>query len=219
MNIKQISIDLELRNGQNSKNGKLNGFAYVESGFLSGKIVPNCEFSLSEQVIITAFSFTGCPISARTEQPELNPWRLTNGAYNSIRKLNSTQFIVNSELSSSSFNDSIHMKLNLDIRGILPDLTAITKPFQERIKQKEIGKLIGHFHLNFCTQEGEEIEASAISEYNLNINQNVSTIWRNILILNSGSENNFIQTEQIDLFGEKLKADADLLDKLKLNYI
>lgn len=216
MQTKQIKIDISIRRNGQTKSTILNGFAFVESGFLSGKILPSEEITEEEQLLTTAFSFTGCPIAARVENPELNPWLLTNGSYKNERTLNSPEFSVKSKLHSVGSGDNIDMTLELDIEGEIENLHSIKKPFQESIYQTSKGNLEGKFSIAFNTKQGEELEANAVSKYKLEIEKDVLPVWRNIVILNSGGKDNFTQIEQIDLFGNKEIADKDLQSKSKV---
>jgi hypothetical protein len=216
MNTKSITIDIAIRRNGKTKNTVLNGFAFVESGFLSGKILPSEEITDEEQILTTAFSFTGCPIAARVENPDLNPWLLTNGSYQNERTLHSPEFNVKAKLKSVGIGDKIHMTLDLDVDGEIENLVSIRKPFQESIYQVSKGNLEGKFQIEFNTKNGKGLKANAISKYHLAIEKDILPVWRNIVILNSGSKDNFTQTEQIDLFGDKEIADKDLQSKSKV---
>jgi len=216
MQTKQIKIDIAIHRNGKTKNTILNGFAFVESGFLSGKILPSEEITEEEQILTTAFSFTGCPIVARVDNPELNPWLLTNGSYQNERTLNSSDFNIKAKLKSVGDGDIIYMTLGIDIEGEIANLHSIRKPFQESIYQVSKGNLAGNFQIVFNTKNGKELKADAISKYHLEIENDVQPVWRNIVILNSGGKEDFTQIEQIDLFGDKEIADKDLQSKSKV---
>lgn len=216
MQTKHITIDITLNRNGKTKATILKGFAFVESGFLSGKILPVKEITQEEQLLTTAFSFTGCPIAARVENPELNPWLLTNGSYENTRTLDSSDFGVIAKLKSVADGDRIHMTLKMDIEGEIENLLSISKPFQESIYQVSRGNLEGVFNIDFHTKIGTEVKAQAKSKYRLEIDKDVQPVWRNIVILNTGSKDDFNQIEQIDLFGNKETADIDLQLKTKV---
>jgi hypothetical protein len=213
MNTKQIDIDIKFYNNGTLKETSLKGFAFVESGFLSGQMNTTDKLSNSEQVLVTAFSFTGCPIAARVEDSSLNPWLLTNGSYKSARMLHSPFLKVHSQLTSIGHHDKIKMELILKCEGNTDGLQSIKDPFQESIYQVSPGILEGKFNLIFLNEKEEEIPASATSKYELNVYDNVRPVWRNIVILNALNKDKFVQTEQIDLFGDKQIADQDLMEK------
>ena len=155
---KKIKIDITINRNGKIKNTILNGFAFIESGFLSGKILPTEEITEEEQLLTTAFSFTGCPIAARVDNPELNPWLLTNGSYKNERILSSSEFLVKSKLHSVGNGDKIQMVLELNIEGEIGNLHSIKKPFQESIYQTSKGNLEGKFRITFNTKKGKEVK-------------------------------------------------------------
>lgn len=217
MQAKSININISLRIAGQTKSAVLTGYAFIESGFLSGRIesIDN-QMSKQEKVLLTAFTFTGCPIAARVENSELNPWLLTGGTYSSIRTLSGVGFEIVAKLNSVGGGDAINMDLNIECAGILPSISSIKYPFQENIRQIQQGKLEGRFNVIFNTNNHEELIAHATSSYELDINQNSVPVWRNITILNAGENDNFVQVEQIDLFGNKEIADKDLNEKSKV---
>lgn len=213
MKIKSIKIDISIQRNGVKKHTALEGYAFVESGFLSGKILSLEDVTEEEKVLITAFSFTGCPIAARVDNPDLNPWLATNGSYRSERTLTSPQFKVFSKLTSVGEGDKIFMALDIEIDGQIDNLLSIKRPFQESIYQLKKGYLEGKFDISFNVANGGELKANASSKYRLEIEKDVLPVWRNIVIINSLGKNEFTQVEQIDLFGNKNIADKDLFDK------
>src|SRR5438105_15850314 len=127
MKAKTIHIDITFNDGSEERRATLSGFAYVDAGFLAGLIRPagRSMLSLKDQVMLTAFTFTGCPIAARTSKIGLNPWLLTNGSYSATRRLVGELFQVNSSIVAKGTVDSVDMRLKVECLGILPDIVAV----------------------------------------------------------------------------------------------
>jgi len=213
MNTKSLDIRISVSNELGTKRTSLAGFAFLDSGFLSGKLLHTDGLSKEEEVLITAFSFTGCPIAARTSRADLNPWVSTNGSYRSERVLTSDLFQVRSALVSKGMGHHIEMDLQLQISGQVTGLAPIIRPFQEHIIQAGIGLLNGKFSLSFGHASGP-VEAIAETHYKLDIQHEVAPVWRNITILTSADERCLNQVEQIDLYGDQDEAQEDLVRKV-----
>lgn len=216
MHPKRITIDATIRNNGTSKRAKLNGFAYVDAGFLVGDVAAGSPFTASELTLLTAFSFTGCPIAARTATPEINPWRSTGGTYVGRRHLDLDGATAKSVLTSFGAEDVIDMTLEIDVTGMMPTLSGIAEPFQEHIRQHSSGNLDGHFEMDFVRDDGTLLHAVARTRYELPIETSSSDAWRNITILAYGDVRGFHQVEQIDLFGNELEANEDLRQKVEI---
>ncbi|MEA2998492.1 MAG: hypothetical protein QOK17_325 [Sphingomonadales bacterium] len=212
MSVKIIQIGISLSTDSGTKEATLEGYAYLEAGFLKGTIPPGSGLTTAERTLLTALTFTGCPIAARTTDPELNPWLKTGGAYAGTRVLCTRAFNLRSEIVSEPIGDRIKMSLRAEVVGALPALCGIARPFQEVIRFREAGRLSGDFSLIFRTCEGD-FSARATTEYHLNGVTSAPDVWRNITIESSLPEDSLIQVEQIDLFGSHEAAVADLRAK------
>lgn len=217
MHSRNLNIQLTLENEGVTKKAIMSGIAFLKSGFITGKINrEHTNLTPEECVLISAFSFTGCPIAANTETPGLNPWEVTGGAYKSTRSLDSDEFQVSSTLESTADNINIDMELNMKISGKLPKLSGIQKPFQESISESKVGHFRGEFEVLFASETGDDVNAKATSNYTLGIEASFPPVWRNITIVDTFGVSDFTQVEQIDLFGSSEQAKIDLLDKCML---
>lgn len=216
---KKINIAIELtRDDRTTKRSKFTGYAYVEAGFLTGSFIGRDSLETYERVLLTAFTFTGCPLAARTQNPNLNPWMLTGGEYSARRRLESSAFVSTSTIESRTEKDQIRMRLSVDICGRIDQIRDVRRPFQETIFEREIGIFEGEFELDFATDTGGKILRSrAVTEYKLDVDRHFERMWRNITIVNSGGTQKFRQVEQIDLFGDSQIASRDLLSKRKVS--
>ena len=218
MSTKRIEIAVNLVCGSVAKKAHVSGYAYLESGFLQGLIIPEkaTQISRAEQVLLTAFTFTGCPIAAHTEERDINPWVWTRGAYAGSRVLRGNGFTAESQLTSTLEAGIISMELALEIKGNLPDLVSIARPFQEEITELSLGILNGKFDIVFLTENGP-IHCNAETRYDLDISRSAPTVFRNITILTANGDGGLAQVEQIDLFGNKTGADIDLAARLAVH--
>jgi hypothetical protein len=215
MTARPISIAIQISSRGISKSCRFDGIGYLEAGFMSGSILNHDRsFTQAEHTLISAFTLTGCPIVARSEAPNLNPWLETAGAYRSQRLLEAEKFEVHSQLESKCDGLNIGMNLMLDIRGDIEGLRSINNPFQECIKQIEAKRFSGDFALDFLDSSNRLQKAKAISRYFLNTSKSYSSMWRNITIVDSHESDAFRQIEQIDLFGSSEEAAADLASKI-----
>jgi hypothetical protein len=214
MKSKKITINISLLRNNQEKKVEFQGYGFVDSGYLSGGFLDKLSnwFS-SEKALISAFTFTGCPIIARSHEVNLNPWVSTGGEYDSIRTLVGENFEVISKLSSRSIGDEITMSLDLEVIGVLPEICKVSESFQESISQIEIGKLRGEFSIVYEDVYGKRIPTTSKTEYVLPINFDVDDVWRNITIEIYNDSNTFRQIEQIDLFSNFTKAQVDLVEK------
>lgn len=213
MSVKRIRIDISLETGAGLKEAALSGYAYLEAGFLKGSIPCGTGLDDAERTMLTGLTFTGCPIAARCDEPALNPWLQTRGAYKGFRTLQGNSFLVRSEIVSRTRDDMIEMKLRAKIEGDLPPLREVARPFQEAIRYSAPGVLVGAFALEFAS-DGGAVTAEATTRYHLNGISSAPDVWRNITIESSLPEGALIQVEQIDLFGSYEAAKADLDAKL-----
>jgi hypothetical protein len=212
---KFLHIDITLAHAGRTKKAEFSGYAYIDSGFLQGELLPTTDtISRSEAVLLTAFTLTGCPIAARTPDPCLNPWSATNGEYKGLRTLTATNFSARSRIAAKPDRDGIAMNLRVEVDGELPRLTGIEEPFQEKISQAKLGTLIGLFEAAFRDERGERLTVKAETEYKLPIDTAVLPVWRNITISGFYIAPRFVQVEQIDLFGRELDAREDLSAKI-----
>jgi hypothetical protein len=194
------------------------GFAYLESGFLAGDILPAGEaIAPAELVLLTAFTLTGCPIAARCGAELINPWSLTGGAYRGFRSLIGRDFWAESILSATPVDDQISMRLQVAYGGSLPNFAAVARPFQEAIAQRTKGTLFGEFTIPFTDAAGRQHEAHATTRYELAVDVDVSRAWRNITILCSKTPNGLRQVEQIDMFDSESAAAINILDKVSVS--
>jgi len=220
MSAKLIEIELNIMSSGQSRRGVLVGSAQIEAGFLSGSIIPEgVAWTHAEKVMATAFTFTGCPIAARTRQPELNPWLVTKGSYESVRTLETNEFRVISRIQARGTDERVSMTLNLDIDGAMPDVVSIAEPFQEYIRQIRTGQLEGEFAIKFLTSGGRMVQGVARSDYRLAVTSHVAPVWRNITILTAPSGQGLMQIEQIDLYGDRSEAAADLAGRLRTSIV
>lgn len=211
---KRIQLEISLNANGVSKLARMDGYAFVDAGFLVGHIQSNSgQLSQAEKVLLTAFSFTGCPIAARTAQRALNPWLLTHGEYIGRRTLCSDAFEAESSIQARGTPAEIRMRLQVGYRGQLPPVRSIVGAFQEHICERKVGELSGEFDLVFQSEDGALVPARAKTTYELAIKNHVAPVWRNITILDSESDGVFTQVEQIDLFGDAEAALADLRAK------
>jgi len=217
MKTKTIDIQLRLISANERRQANLRGFAYLDSGLLAGDI-ENTQHPLSPRqlVLVTAFTFTGCPIAARTPVPQINPWVKTNGEYVGLRSLRVGGLMAKSKISSRALADSIQMELEIDLKGEIPDLVSIGQPFQEHIRQREQGVFEGTFEICFLQRSGEAVPARAVSEYRLSVSEDFPPVWRNITIVNSQGVDRFSQLEQIDMFANHPDAKKDLSEKCRV---
>lgn len=214
MNSRNILIDIALHNGSNNKHCNLVGYAYIDSGFLAGKIhSKNDDLSESEYLLLSGFTFTGCPIAARTNIKDANPWIWTNGSYEASRSMQGKGFNVLSSISAKGSANEIKMNLAVTIEGVLPEFTTVGRAFQEKIKQKEIGNLEGYFEMDFIDKKGNLVRTHSSTQYKLDVDRAIDPVWRNITILDSASSNYMLQVEQIDLFSDEIVAAKDLEGK------
>lgn len=214
MNSKKITIAIELNANGVLKRAALDGCAFIDAGFLMGTLHEKDErIDPREHILMTAFTFTGCPVAAREDTPGANPWRLTDGAYSARRVLVNEQFRSASTIVAQPEGNWIHMDLRINYTGDLPELTGIARPFQERIRQSRPGELVGEFRIPFRAN-GNVLEARAITHYRLAIETDTRDAWRNITILPNVGDAKCVQIEQIDLFADAERATRDLLGKL-----
>lgn len=214
MKAKTIGISISLKSDTLEKVARVTGYAYTEAGFLVGEFPACAPFTRAEQVLLTAFTFTGCPIAARTTDPTLNPWLQTGGAYAGKRHLISDDFEAHSIISSTASAAGVDMSLDLAYAGKVPDLEEIYQPFQECIQERSIGIFDGRFELSFLTNDNRIVPAVATTNYKLTVGQHYDSVWRNITIVNSFNGDALTQVEQIDLFGDSIDAQKDLSDKM-----
>lgn len=217
MKAKTIDISISLRSDSQEKLARLTGYAYIEAGFLVGEFPVGAPFTVAEQVLLTAFTFTGCPIAARTSDPGLNPWLETAGAYVGRRQLISDDFEAHSVISSAPSATGMEMSLNLAYAGKVPSLCEIYQPFQECIKESKLGVFEGRFQLSFFTAQQQIVRTTATTIYDLPITRHYDPVWRNITIINSLKTHGITQIEQIDLFGNEIDAKKDLSDKMSVS--
>lgn len=211
MTAKQLSIEISLTSQGTRKSARLSGFAFVDSGFLTGHVFDlSGNWRVSEKVLLTALTFTGCPLAAREDQVGGNPWRLTNGSYSGTRDLTGRSFAVKSTIDAQGDEDGVAMELQVEVDGTLPSLSSIASPFQERIQQVELGLLAGQFDVIFLDERKCEHHLQATSAYHLDIQSSVASVWRNILIQSYVTSVGFHQIEQIDLFLDETRAAKDL---------
>ena len=214
MTTKRIRIQAALSGAGAQKTALIEGSAYLESGFLTGLIQSaDNTMSRSEQALMTAFTFTGCPIAAHTEVSDINPWVWTGGAYIGRRVLTGDGFSARSELRSRLAEDGIIMDLMLEVDGEVPAIIGVARPFQERIEQQRPGILRGDFDIVFLTDQGE-LSCKAQTEYLLDTSRSVPTVYRNITILTADENGGLRQIEQIDLFDRQDYADDDLKGRI-----
>lgn len=216
-NTKHINIIATITNRKTVSHLNVNGYAYLNSGFLSGVIKSG---TLSERLLLSAFTFTGCPIAAnvRTRTLNINPWVWTKGSYSSNRRLVGKKFSASSNLTSIATKNSIDVIINISVTGELPELIGVAKPFQESIEQKEAGALYGKFPITFKDKGGAEVVCEAETLYTLKTKRKSAKkfVFRNITILTSDAVGGGLQqVEQIDLFDNPDKANADLLERAK----
>jgi len=217
MKAKTIDISVSLRSETQEKLARVTGYAYIDAGFLVGEFPVDTPFTVAEQVLLTAFTFTGCPIAARTSQPELNPWLETSGVYIGRRQLISDDFEAHSVISSTASDTGIEMNLDLAYAGKVRSLREIYQPFQESIKESKTGIFEGRFQLSFRTAQQHIVRASATTIYDLPIARHYDSVWRNITIINSLKACGLTQVEQIDLFGNEIDATRDLSEKMSVS--
>ena len=214
MNSKKITIAIELNANGFLKRATLDGCAFIDAGFLMGTLrETGTRIDSSEHILMTAFTFTGCPVAAREDSPGANPWRLTHGEYSAQRELTSDCFRSASTIVAQSRASGIHMDLCISYIGDVTKLTGVARPFQERIRQSRPGELVGEFKIPFLAS-GELLEACAVTHYHLAIGTDIPDAWRNITILPNVSHAKCVQIEQIDLFADPERASRDLSNKL-----
>lgn len=210
---KAIHIGITVhRDGNCTRTCGFDGYAYLDSGFLVGSIGQGLVLH-DEATLLTAFTLTGCPIAARCEAQHLNPWVYTRGAYRGRRRLVGQDFSVESLLQSRPEGSSVEMELDVSIKGTLPQLSGIARPFQEEISQRSRGRLAGQFDIDFRTGAGCVFTCSAETEYQLDIPFDVQTAWRNITIVAKATRDGLTQVEQIDMFHDRALALEDLNEK------
>lgn len=214
MTAQPIQIAIELVESGIRKTAQLKGYAFVEAGFLAGRIrATTGTLSRADQLVLSAFTFTGCPIAAREDVGADNPWKRTGGAYTGSRHLSSGKLEVQSRISAYKHAGGISMSLEVQSSGLLPDLVGVAHSFQEELREIRLGHIRGHFSIPFITATGEVVTWEAISEYHLAINGHTRPAWRNITIMAQPCDASFLQIEQIDLFGDSQRAADDLIDK------
>lgn len=214
MTVKQIHIDIWLASGAGTKEAALNGYAYLEAGFLKGTILEGSGLTPAERTLLTALTFTGCPIAARAADAALNPWLKTEGAYAATRIVQAETFDLKSDIISHPVGDSIAMTLRAQVAGELPNLCSVAEPFQEAIRCQAPETLVGEFALRFRTPDAS-VAAVASTTYRLHGVEWAPQVWRNITIESSLPGGALVQVEQIDLFGSREEARYDLQAKLK----
>jgi hypothetical protein len=218
MNTKSIAIEININQNGVQVEGLLNGYAYTDAGFLVGDF--SGEQVTSEQAtLLTAFTFTGCPIAARCDEMAKNPWVHTKGAYRGERTMHGDGFVARSSLSSVPHDNTINMALALEVTGTLPKIAKVVAPFQEVIEQIDIGHLRGSFDITFSDELGNLVKTTSTTDYFLDIDFEVAPAWRNITIVGSGGAGEFHQIEQIDLFFDKASAVQDLEAKLAVSAV
>jgi hypothetical protein len=215
MAAKELHLNIKVWDGGSPIFATMKGFTYIEAGFLFGHLIDGGLLSESQRVLTTAFTFTGCPIAARADREEWNPWHDTRGAYTGRRMLHGPGFNVHSTLKAVPRANGIEAELELEIHGEMPQVIGVAKPFQEIIVQTARGQLAGDFSLQFVTAGGKVIDSSASTIYDLQIARDVIPVWRNITILAECHAGTLTQVEQIDLFISQDEAAADLADKAR----
>lgn len=213
-----ITINIKLSSGSNNAEGEFNGIAYLESGFLRGGLQSD-SFAEHERTLLSALTLTGCPIAARSESSSINPWRETAGAYTSTRSISTDEFELTSHLHSEADGASINMTLEAQYDGTIPQLVAFARPFQEEIRQSDLGQFIGFFEPVFVDRQGHQFKATARTSYSLNCSKKYPTVWRNISIFDDHHGSKTTQTEQIDLFARKSDANKDLERKTMIGLV
>jgi hypothetical protein len=214
---KRIGINVVLNHGAVTKHARMEGSGFIEAGFLCGDFqsLRQSEWSIAERLLLCSFTFTGCPIAARTDRPEWNPWRWTDGAYKSHRTATLGTVTIRSSLVSESRGNDIEMTLEINYTGNLPQLAKVTKPFQEKISQLCVGKLEGMFDVEYSAADGSLHTLKALTDYELPTELNALPAWRNITIRATDMALGMTQVEQIDLFHDINAANADLNSKLQ----
>jgi hypothetical protein len=214
MSTKRIEIATTLNIGGAVKSGLFKGFAYFESGFLSGGFESSSGFSHAEGTLLSAFTLTGCPIAARRLSSQGNPWESTGGEYHGERYLEGQGFTAKSALEAKRLDDKIQMTLIVKVEGILPALQSIPTPFQEIIVQKRPGNLKGNFNLEFAVENGTRIKANVDTEYTLPTTKSYVDSWRNITIRGVSNAEGFYQIEQIDMYDNQIQANNALKSQI-----
>lgn len=214
MSSRSIFIDISIRSSNELKKCQLTGYAYLDSGFLAGRINPiEGNINNEEYLLLSGFTFTGCPIAARTIEAGINPWVWTNGSYHANRIMTTKQFQVCSQIEAVGTDEKINMLLSVDISGELPKFISVGRTFQERIEQKIRNTLSGTFSIDFIDSNGNTFSALSLTDYHLEANRDVDPVWRNITIIDSATINSILQIEQIDLFSSEKAANDDLEEK------
>lgn len=215
MSTKHIQIDVKLDHGcRPAVSCDVDGYAYLDAGFLYGAICGSSGLSRAESTLVAAFDFTGCPLAAREERFGINPWRRTGGAYRGSRVLQASDFRVTSSIQSSVRENTIRMALQLYVSGPLPRLIGFAEPFQEKLWGCGPGLIQGEFAFRFVTENGQPVPCAASTEYELSTNDNFGKSWRNITIQTYHNSTRFEQVEQIDLFESPDRANDDLALKV-----
>lgn len=211
MTAKPITICICLRDRGEQRYAELRGFGYISAGFLAGEITPGSStWGVCDSVLASLFTFTGCPIVARTPDPVLNPWLETGGSYRANRRLRIGEAEIFGSLISTGSSSGIEMVLNIRVECGLPKLTRIAMPFQEAIRARGPGLLCGEFEAAVTATDGENETARACTEYHLPITRVPEPVWRNITVFGRGDDAQYLQVEQIDLFGNSRAASDDL---------
>lgn len=210
MAAKQLDLRISVCHGTRNLIVPMQGYAYVDAGFLSGRLDDDGRLTGAERTLLTALTFTGCPIAARTVKDASNPWRLTDGAYEGERRIIGPGFEVNSRIVATAAKGSVSMDLRVNIDGELPEIRSVARPFQEEIIQTGQGRLTGRFIVDFSTDKKDEISCEAVTDYSLDCIGSFSPVWRNITIDSACASEGMSQFEQIDLFGVREDAIWDL---------
>ena len=215
MQSRKINIAIQLAHCGKVSVGVMHGLGYLDSGFLAGRFdAIDGPWSEAEKLALCAFTFTGCPIAARTAAPAMNPWRWTNGSYESNRIGTLAGAKINSTLISKGGSELIDMELSISVAGHLPEIRRVTRPFQEAITEKSLGNLQGKFSIEFEGELDEKFTLNATTAYRLAINKHVPDSWRNITIsANDIDATSLTLFEQIDLFHDERSASLDLAEK------